>query len=201
MQPGRRLLDVGAGIGGPAAYAREETGVEVDLVDPMPQACAAAERIFGLPALVGDAGKLPLDDRGHDAAWSLGVLCTLSDQPAALAELARVVRSGGGIGLLVFVRLAQRQRVHMPDNDFPAWRELRDMLDDARLDLVHEHRLKDFGAPDAGWTARADRVHDDVRRHHLRDPRWQRAERQRKAVETFVDEGLVEGVVLTCRVR
>ena len=56
---GSPLLDVGAGLGGPAAFAREQTDVRPVCVDPMGQASAAAAALFRLPALVGEAARLP----------------------------------------------------------------------------------------------------------------------------------------------
>src|ERR1700741_5281028 len=40
--PGYLLLDIGAGIGGPAAYAIDRAGVRAVLVEPEPDACRAA---------------------------------------------------------------------------------------------------------------------------------------------------------------
>ena len=45
--------------------------------------------------------RLPFRDGTFDAAWSLGVLCTVADKVAVLTELRRVVRPGGPLGLPV----------------------------------------------------------------------------------------------------
>ncbi|HJY94402.1 MAG TPA: methyltransferase domain-containing protein, partial [Streptosporangiaceae bacterium] len=60
--PGEVLLDVGAGIGGPAAYAAGRTGARPVLVEPEPDACRAAARLFGAPVIQGDAIALPFAD-------------------------------------------------------------------------------------------------------------------------------------------
>ncbi|MFI5084096.1 MAG: class I SAM-dependent methyltransferase, partial [Streptosporangiales bacterium] len=74
--PGDLLLDVGAGIGGPAAYAAGRTGARPVLVEPEPDACRAAARLFGVPVIQADATALPFTDGAVGLAWSLGVLCT-----------------------------------------------------------------------------------------------------------------------------
>ena len=49
-QAGELLIDVGAGVGGPDAYAARHTGVRPVLVEPEPGACRAAVRLFGGPS-------------------------------------------------------------------------------------------------------------------------------------------------------
>ena len=104
--PGDLLVDVGAGLGGPAAYAADRTGVRPVLVEPEPDACRAAARLFGAPVIQADATALPFADGAVGLAWSLGVLCTAPSRDAQLAmlrEMRRVVRPGGRIGLLVYL--------------------------------------------------------------------------------------------------
>ena len=48
---------------------------------------------------VGDAEHLPVDDHSFDAAISECAFCTFPDKPRAAAEVARVVRPGGRLGL------------------------------------------------------------------------------------------------------
>jgi haloacetate dehalogenase len=79
--PGDLLADVGAGLGGPAAYAADRAGVRPVLVEPAPDACRAAARLFGAPVIQGDATALPFADGAVSLAWSLGVLCTAPLRP------------------------------------------------------------------------------------------------------------------------
>lgn len=101
LRPGESLLDSGAGVGGPAAYAVQSRSVRPVLAEPELGACRAAERLFGLPVVCADGAKLPWANETFDAAWSLGVLCTTPNQLGMLEELRRVVRPGARIGLLV----------------------------------------------------------------------------------------------------
>ncbi|HEY0719389.1 MAG TPA: methyltransferase domain-containing protein, partial [Streptosporangiaceae bacterium] len=82
LRPGDQLVDAGAGMGGPAAYAAQRSGARPVLVEPEPDACRAAQRLFGLPVFQGDATRLPFADAAVPAAWCLGVLSTTSG-PAA----------------------------------------------------------------------------------------------------------------------
>ena len=53
LAEGSILVDVGGGVGGPAAFAAERFGVHPVLVEPMLGACRAAHAMFGIPALAG----------------------------------------------------------------------------------------------------------------------------------------------------
>ena len=56
------MIDVGAGMGGPAAYAARRTGVQPILAEPEPDACRAAVRLFRAPVVQADATALPFGD-------------------------------------------------------------------------------------------------------------------------------------------
>jgi SAM-dependent methyltransferase len=103
LATGTRMLDDGAGVGGPAGWLAAERRIRPVCAEPMAAAVRASRRLFGLPATVAVAQSLPFADGSFDAAWCLGVLCTTSDKAGALAELRRVLVPGGRLGLLVFV--------------------------------------------------------------------------------------------------
>ena len=48
---------------------------------------------------VGDADRLPVEDSGFDAVVCECAFCTFPDKPTAAAELARVLRPGGLVGI------------------------------------------------------------------------------------------------------
>ena len=135
-RPGDLMIDIGAGLGGPSAYAAERTGVRPVLAEPEPDACRAAARLFGAPVVQADATALPFADGAASHAWCLGVLCTASGpdaQRAMLRELRRVLRPSGRAGLLVF--LATRDRLDDPPegNHFPSRAQLTALLREAGL--------------------------------------------------------------------
>ena len=151
--PGMLLLDSGAGLGGPAAFAAAETGVAVVLVDPMVGACRAAAALFGRPTVVAPGEHLPVAADTADAAWSVGVLCTSGDQLSLLTELARVVRPGGGVGLLVYTRRVPHLDEQPQGNNFPIPSQLAQMVAAAGLVTRVEADLTQLAGPTTRWAA------------------------------------------------
>ncbi len=94
-----RVLELGAGAGSNFAhYPRSVT--EVVAVEPEPYLrrraqAAAARSAIPIRVVAGVADHLPVDDGSCDAAVASLVLCSVPDQPLALAELRRVLRAGG----------------------------------------------------------------------------------------------------------
>jgi len=200
LAPGMRLLDSGAGVGGPARLAQETHGVEPTLVDPMEGACRAAERLFGLRTLVGDGAALPVDSGGYDAGWSLGVLCTVEDKAAQVAELRRVVAAGGAVGFLVFVRTVEELTDPPEGNHFITAEELDDLVREAGLEVVDRAWLGDFDSPPQDWQDAADAVDDVVRRDHGDSESFQEAQRNQDRMIRLLRDGSVAGRLLACRV-
>jgi len=188
------MLDAGAGVGGPAAFARAEVGVAPVLSEPEVGACRAARRLFGLP-VVQAASELPFASGSFDVAWSLGVLCTVPDQPLLLRELHRVLRPGGRLGMLVFV--AQGPLPEQPvGNDFPTEDRLRDLLAGAGLQVRDSASAADFaGLPDH-WREQADAVDAELERRHGDDPAWRTAEQQSGIIGRLLGSGDLVGTLV-----
>lgn len=194
------LVDVGAGIGGPAAYAAQQRSVRPVLVEPQLGACRAAEALFGLPVLQASGSAVPLPDDIADAAWSLGVLCTMDEQLALLRELARLVRPGGGIGLLVYIAAAELTEDQQPDgNSFPTDEELEAMVRRADLRIVDQCSAVDLGAGSADWQRRTDRVEAELKARHQGHPSWQLAQRQSDRMGELIGSCAVVGRLLHLR--
>jgi SAM-dependent methyltransferase len=193
LRTGTRLLDAGAGVGGPAAYAAERFGVLPTLVEPMVGACRAARDLFGFPTVVGSGERLPVVSGAMDAVWCLGVLCTTEAKSALLAELHRVVARGRPVGLFVLVA----DRTPVPDapegNAFPTHDELAALLDRAALQEVKRAAVADFAAAPASWQERIDRVESVVEAAHHADPRFVQAADQEKRMSGLLGDGSVSG--------
>jgi arsenite methyltransferase len=106
LQAGARVLDVATGVGSTPVLLAEERGVDVIGVDlGQAQVAKAADRARqrGLAGrgnfIIGDAERLPLGDASVDAVTCECALCTFPDKDTAIAELARVLRPGGRLGL------------------------------------------------------------------------------------------------------
>jgi ubiquinone/menaquinone biosynthesis C-methylase UbiE len=106
-ESGERILEVGAGSGCYALEVAEEVGPggTVDIVDGLPDRLedavrAARERgLDNLSPTLGDGRYLPFGDSWFDGAYMIAALGDVPDQPAALAELARVLRPGGRLAI------------------------------------------------------------------------------------------------------
>jgi ubiquinone/menaquinone biosynthesis C-methylase UbiE len=90
----RRVLEVGCGWGELAEWIAGETGATVVAIDLSPRMVELA-RQRGVDARVGDVQKLPFGDGTFDAAVAAWMLYHVPDLDRGLAELARVLRSGG----------------------------------------------------------------------------------------------------------
>jgi SAM-dependent methyltransferase len=106
IPPGGIALDIGSGPGSVTASLARAAGPEglalgVDISEPM---LARAVRAVAGPQvgfLRADAQRLPLRDQTVDAAVSVAVLQLIPDPPATLSEIARVLRPGGRVALMV----------------------------------------------------------------------------------------------------
>ncbi|WP_374968884.1 methyltransferase domain-containing protein [Terrabacter sp. BE26] len=196
-EAGEVFLDAGAGVGGPAAFAARETGARPVLTEPEPGACRAAQTLFGLPALQAGT-QLPIASGAIGAGWSLGVLCTVDDQPAYLAELRRVLRPGARFGLIVYCAAHPGTlRLEQPEgNDFPTVEALEAMLDGASLRVVSSSWTDHFAAFPADWEEVTSTVHAELERRHGEDPRWQVAEEQSNRMGSLLSAGEVRGRML-----
>ena len=201
LAPGRLLLDDGAGVGGPSAFAAAEFGARPVPAEPMAGACRAARALFDLPAVIADGGCLPFRDGVFPVAWSLGVLCTMPDQPAALTELRRVLAPGASLGLLVYLRQVAELTDPPEGNDFPTAERLEQLLLGAGFAMTVQAELADFADAPADWQGRADRVTDLVARRHGSDSRWQVAEQQQQKMGALLGSGQVAGLLTVAVAR
>jgi SAM-dependent methyltransferase len=165
-------------------------------------ACRAAARLFGHPTAAASGDALPFRDGAFDAAWSLGVLCTLpgpSAQTGMLRELARVVVPGGAVGLLVFVRTVEELPDQPSGNNFPRHEELLAMLGEAGLEPVEEALLADFPDPNDDWSDAVQRVEEVVERVHGHDERFKTAQEQSATMGRLLGSGRVAGRLYVTR--
>lgn len=106
LQPGQQILDVAAGIGTTALLLAVERDVDVlgiDLGDTQVARARTRASDAGLSDRarfeLGDAERLPVDDDVYDAVVCECAFCTFPDKATAAAELARVIRPGGQVGI------------------------------------------------------------------------------------------------------
>jgi demethylmenaquinone methyltransferase/2-methoxy-6-polyprenyl-1,4-benzoquinol methylase len=105
---GARILDVASGTGDLAATLFEVTGAEVVATDfCRPMLDIAAKKIgHDVTLIESDALRLPFRDGSFDAVTIGFGLRNLANVETGLAELGRVLRSGGWLAVLEFSRPA-----------------------------------------------------------------------------------------------
>ena len=196
-----RMIDCGAGVGGPAAFAAQHAGVRPELAEPEPDACRAAEGLFDLTAVVAPGQDLPFDDGSFDVAWSLAVLCTTEDKAGVLDELRRVLVDRGRLGLLVYVRTTDDLSGGPEGNVFPTEDELRHLVVGSGFDVAARQDIDDLPADPDDWSRRSDAVVELIERRHGSDDAWRTAQRQSEAFGRLLGDGRVRGVLLALRRR
>jgi len=202
-RPGDLMIDIGAGLGGPSAYAASRTGVRPVLVEPEPDACRGAVRLFGAPVVQADATTLPFADGTASHAWCLGVLCTASGPDAQLAmlrELRRVLGTAGRAGLLVF--LAARDKLENPPagNHFPSRAQLRNLIRESGLTVTAAIDPASLPDPPAAWREHIAAVDDELRRRFGNAPQFVTASEQSHRIGELLRSGeLVSRVIRLVR--
>ena len=114
-----RVVDVGAGNGRNFGFYPPEVD-EVTAVEPEPllrslAAQSAPDARVAVNVVDGVAEALPLQDASVDAAVASLVLCTVPDQPGALAELRRVIKPGGELRFLEHVHSNNPRQARIED--------------------------------------------------------------------------------------
>jgi ubiquinone/menaquinone biosynthesis C-methylase UbiE len=120
---GSRVLDVCAGLGGPARVLARRQGCRVVALELNHRRAAGAARLtacVGLSGLVrvvrGDALALPFASGHFDACVSQEALLHIEDKAAVLRECRRVLAPGGHLAFTDWIarpRLADRERARL----------------------------------------------------------------------------------------
>jgi SAM-dependent methyltransferase len=137
LEPGQRLLDVGAGPGTITADLATIVGEVVATEVSQDAATITRAGAPGIEVRVADVHALPFGDGEFDVAHAHQVLQHVADPVQALREMARVVRPGG----LVAAR----------DSDYATfawWPRLPEL--DRWLELYSAAARANGGEPDAG---------------------------------------------------
>jgi ubiquinone/menaquinone biosynthesis C-methylase UbiE len=99
---GSRVLDAGAGLGGPSRYLAETYNCEVYGVDLAPHYVAIAELLAKRAGLaekvrysVGDLAHLVFESASFDLVWTQHVVMNIKDRVRVYGEFRRMLKPGG----------------------------------------------------------------------------------------------------------
>jgi sarcosine/dimethylglycine N-methyltransferase len=102
MRAEDRVLDIGAGLAGPARLLASSLGCRVDCIDLSPDFCAGAALLNRLTGLEGrisvheaSALDLPFPGDSFDVVWMQNVGMNIADKRKLYGEIYRVLKSGG----------------------------------------------------------------------------------------------------------
>jgi SAM-dependent methyltransferase len=122
LGPGQAVLDAGCGSGRALVPMRDAVGpagtvIGIDLTPEMLTAARDHGRLAVAALILADTRSLPVRDASLDAVLAAGLLPHLPDPAAGLAELARVTRSGGRLGVFhpVSREMLAARKGHRPD--------------------------------------------------------------------------------------
>ena len=97
-----RVLDIGAGLAGPARMLAASPGCRVDCIELTADYCAGAEllnRLTGLEDLInvheGSALDMPFPDNSFEVAWMQNVGMNIEDKRGLYTEVCRVLKPNG----------------------------------------------------------------------------------------------------------
>ena len=101
---GKRVLDIGSGVGGPAFVLAERYGagvVGIDLEPHLVELATRRSREKGLEActefMTVEPGRLPFPDESFDVVLSCGALTQIEDKETVFRDCLRVLRPGGAL--------------------------------------------------------------------------------------------------------
>jgi ubiquinone/menaquinone biosynthesis C-methylase UbiE len=102
IEPGSTVLDVGTGTGVFIPFLMKKIGknghiVALDIAEKMLEEARAKDFNGNINYLCADATDIPLDNETFDSIVCYSTFPHFQDKPRALAEMKRVIKSGGNL--------------------------------------------------------------------------------------------------------
>ncbi|MGD9705810.1 MAG: class I SAM-dependent methyltransferase [Acidimicrobiia bacterium] len=151
-----RAIDLGAGLGGPAAWISRRYGCTVIALEPAGGAATGADALFDLCVVRGEAAHAPFRDDSFEVALLLGVISVVDDAAAVLREARRV---GARLGLLDYCS-TNTAPVRAGGSEFRSSAALEAIVESAGW-VVEQAVDLTLPAP-ASWDEAADAIDPDI---------------------------------------
>ena len=165
---GKRILDIGCGIGGPAFEMASSYGAEVvgiDLEQPLIDRAIAAAARHGLEGRCQfhtvNVGPLPFADESFDIVVSSGAITQTDDKHALLTEARRVLRPGGYMSCYEWMK----SDAEISD-DMRYWFRLEGLTYALETLQQYEARFRQAGFKDVAATDASDWYRLEARREY-----------------------------------
>lgn len=114
LTAGKRVLDMGCGLGGPARYIAGTTGAHVKGIDLTEEFVSTGRALNGMAIMIdrvdlvhGSILDMPFADNKFDAAYMIHVGMNVGDKAAIAREAARVLKPGGVFGIYDVMRVGE----------------------------------------------------------------------------------------------
>ena len=156
-----RVLDIGAGLAGPARMLAASPGCHVECIELSPDYCVAAlllNRITGLQDRIGvhkgSALAMPFADASFDVGWMQNVGMNIADKRGLYREVRRVLKPGGRFAFQEMVA-GNGAATYLPlpwatdpaDNQLVSAQEMLSLLTDSGFTEVYFEDVSDAPLP------------------------------------------------------
>ncbi len=192
------VCDVGSGLGAAATWVGGSGAARMVAIEPEIRAAALARRAFpDLEVVSGSAMAIPLRDGRCAAATLLGLVSLVEDLSAVLAEVSRVVRVGGWVGLTDLVTASGTTTIPSAGNHLRSIEELAAAFGEHGIEL---HRAVEVSSvADGGWAAVASAVNEEVGRRHAGTPAYEAWRSDGEVLGRMMADGELRVMTLVAR--
>jgi SAM-dependent methyltransferase len=193
IEAGALVLDVGMGLGGPAAWLVRERSCRLVGIDVMVQSPSGARRLFeGIDVAVASSEALPFREQTFDGAWALGVIELLEDKGCAFREIARVLAPGARLVLYDFVAIDPDMEASPVADRFEPAGEIKRKLEESGLRVLLAEAVPAMSSPPEEWGAAVEKARDWIREAHGGDRRLSEAEKELGIFNRLRDCGSIQ---------
>ena len=170
---GKRILDIGCGIGGPAfemarTFGAETVGIDLESSLIERATCSAVKQGLSDQCLFETVaiGPLPFPDKSFDIVVSAGAFTQTRDKTTILDECMRVLKPGGDVSCYEWLKSGSHGSVDDYSDDMRYWFKLEGLT--YALETLHnyEKHFQDVGFEDVVATDASDWYRAEARREY-----------------------------------